>query len=493
MKRIFILIFSILGLYSCRWPDEFYYDPIFDENTEKQEKISCLGEVRCFEADFECVMTKFEFIHTDYFKPFKYVVEIEGIELSEAKIIKNNNDLWTLSNQLSDKFPSFYQNLPTGNGLYRIAFQIPINLSETERKVEVKLCVANEYDSIDNWGDWNTVFSAVQEAFTLPEQKFKGKITVDHEYIAVGQDSTNVYKLLANDPLFTGRTYCKFVEDPSGSFGLELYDTEGALVDKGSIDHLGNICEVFPEVYDSMLPASEIVSRLEWNIDFTNNGSRKFHVLVVYGEKLSGIFGEPYEIYLYEDLSSEYTAEHDIDLAVRKHRLHFLTPMEIEEIETLERDDILLDGYTLLFGEYTITGIPGYDEIMPEHLVESALAHIENERLLHDYTRLTLNKDRTYSMTEHGETISSGTYKIGIYPWDIQETMCYYYPGSCSKLGYLTLTDKNGDEEGYDMQISVHPDQSKEYGVPWLYQYIEIIDGNLFYHAGIRYGLTLQE
>ena len=78
---------------------------------------------------------------------------------------------------------------------------------------------------------------------------------------------------------------------------------------------------------------------------------------------------------------------------------------------------------------------------MPEHLIEPAFEHIEEERLLHDYTRLTLNKDRTYSMTEHGEIISSGTYKIGIYPWDIQETMCYYYPGSCSKLDYLTLQE----------------------------------------------------
>ena len=43
------------------------------------------------------------------------------------------------------------------------------------------------------------------------------------------------------------------------------------------------------------------------------------------------------------------------------------------------------------------------------------------------------------------------------------------------------------------MQISALPDQSKEYGVPWLYQYIDIIDGDLFYYAGIRYGLTLQE
>ena len=151
MKRIFILILSILGLYSCRWPDEFYYDPIFEENTEKQEKISCLGEVRCFEADFECVMTKFEFIHTDYFKPFKYVIEIEGMEASESEIIKNNSDLWALSNQLSDKFPSFYQNLPTGNGLYRIAFQIPINLSETERKVEVYFVIGGMPEVVDRW------------------------------------------------------------------------------------------------------------------------------------------------------------------------------------------------------------------------------------------------------------------------------------------------------------------------------------------------------
>ena len=96
-------------------------------------------------------------------------------------------------------------------------------------------------------------------------------------------------------------------------------------------------------------------------------------------------------------------------------------------------------------------------------------------------------------MTEYEEIISSGTYEIGMYEWETSETMCYYYPGPCSKLGYLTLKDRNGSIMGFEMQISAHTDESKEYGIPWLYQYIDIIDGNTFYHGGIRYGLTLQE
>lgn len=493
MKKICLLTLSVLCLYSCIWPVEKYYEPVFNETEEIPEKLSCLGEVCYFDAMFECVMTKWEFNSTMYSKPFKYVIEIEGIEPSEPKIIKDYNELNEEYIKLRDRYSSFCQEWPKLNGTYKLAFHVPINLSEAERKVEVKLCVADEYDSIADWGEWETVFSAVQEAFTLPEQKIEGKITLDHEYFAVGQDSTAVYELLATDPLFRDRTYCKFVESTPGRFKLELYDNEGALVDKGSIDNLGNTCEFFPEVFESMLPEKEIVGSFEWKVDFTQNGSRQFYVVIVYSDKHFGIFGKPYEIYLYEDLSSEYAVDYNIEVAVKKHRMHFLTPLEIEEVETIERDVILLDGYTVLFGEYIVTGIPGYDEMIPEDWMETAENQIEEKRLLQDHTRLTLNKDRTYSMTEYEEIISSGTYEIGMYEWETSETMCYYYPGPCSKLGYLTLKDRNGSIMGFEMQISAHTDESKEYGIPWLYQYIDIIDGNTFYHGGIRYGLTLQE
>ena len=500
MKRICILLLSAFCLSSC-WmldfyfggPPEHYFDPVFNENSERQEMISCLGEVCYFEADYELVMTKFEFNCTDFSKPFKYVIEIEGLEPTAPKVIKNDSDLITLYGGLRDQFPSFYDDLqPTAN-VYTIAFYVPINLSQTERKVEVKLSVSNAYDSIFDWGEWQTVFSAVQEPFTLPEQTNTGKVAVDYDCFAVGQDSTAVYEQLADDPFITGRTYCEFVEESTGVYALQFYDSEGVLVDKGIIRSIDSPCEDCPASFNPMIPQKEIVSRLDWEIDFTNSGSRNFHVFIVSSENKYGVFGDHYEIYLYEDLISQYAGAYDIDLAVRRYHMYFKTPTEMEEDEILDMDYIYLDGYTLLFGEYAVAGIPGYDEVTPEHLLESVLENIEKERYLHDYSRIVFNKDRTYSITEYGEVVSSGTYEMEMPQLDIDDDMCYYYPGPCSRICYLTLTDTNGDVQFFHMQISAHTDESKEYGIPWVYQYIEYIDGNFFYPAGIRCGLIYQE
>ena len=43
-----------------------------------------------------------------------------------------------------------------------ILFFVPANYSESQRKVEVKFCVSNDYHSVDNWGDWETVYSTFQ-------------------------------------------------------------------------------------------------------------------------------------------------------------------------------------------------------------------------------------------------------------------------------------------------------------------------------------------
>lgn len=36
-------------------------------------------------------------------------------------------------------------------------------MTDSERTVEVKVSIATEYRVAENWGEWETVFSAVQE------------------------------------------------------------------------------------------------------------------------------------------------------------------------------------------------------------------------------------------------------------------------------------------------------------------------------------------
>ena len=103
------------------------------------------------------------------FKPFKYVVEIEGIESEEPKIITKDIELAALTGELKRKYPEFYEKWYEENGGYPdrskaiIAFAVPENITDSERTVEVKVSIATEYRVAENWSEWETVFSAVQE------------------------------------------------------------------------------------------------------------------------------------------------------------------------------------------------------------------------------------------------------------------------------------------------------------------------------------------
>ena len=88
-----------------------YFEPEIGDTSKVEGKISHKGDTCWFEVEYQHVMTKFQ--PGMAFKPFKYVVEIEGIE--------------------------------------------------SERTVEVKVSIATEYRVAENRGEWETVFSAVQE------------------------------------------------------------------------------------------------------------------------------------------------------------------------------------------------------------------------------------------------------------------------------------------------------------------------------------------
>ena len=159
------------------------------------------------------------------------------------------------------------------------------------------------------------------------------------------------------------------------------------------------------------------------------------------------------------------------------------------------RDDshFIHDGYKVMYGEYEVTSVISFQDVMPEHLIEPATAKIQEGMSLQDGSKLTINQDMTYSLKESDLVVSSGRYAIGVYENANCEEKCYYYPGPSSFMGYLKLMDNNGDTMYYEMQVSAHEDKTKCYGIPWAYQSFDIQEGDMSYHYGIRYGLIYCE
>ena len=133
MKHLYIILLCVLGITSCL--GTHYFEPE-------------VGEA---------------------FKAFKYVVEIEGVESQEPTIVAKGDELAELTGKLKLEFPEFYEKWYVEHGGYPnysraiIAFDVPANMTEAERKVEVKVSIANDFRDTENWGEWETVFSAVQE------------------------------------------------------------------------------------------------------------------------------------------------------------------------------------------------------------------------------------------------------------------------------------------------------------------------------------------
>ena len=165
MKRFCLIALCSICITSCLEP--LYFEPDVIETSSTEENISSLGDTCWFLVTFKQVETKFT--NAEYFKPFKYVVEIEGIESEEPKIVTKDTELAALTGELKRKYPEFYEKWYEENGGYPdhskaiIAFAVPENMTESERTVEVKVSIATEYRVAENWGEWETVFSAVQE------------------------------------------------------------------------------------------------------------------------------------------------------------------------------------------------------------------------------------------------------------------------------------------------------------------------------------------
>ena len=165
MKYLYIILLCVLGISSC-FPTH-YFEPEIGETSKTEDKISYLGDTCWFEIEYQQVLTKFQ--PGEAFKAFKYVVEIEGVESEEPTIVTKGEELAELTGKLKLEFPEFYEKWYEEHGGYPnysraiIAFAVPANMTEAEREVEVKVSIANDFRDTENWGEWETAFSAVQE------------------------------------------------------------------------------------------------------------------------------------------------------------------------------------------------------------------------------------------------------------------------------------------------------------------------------------------
>lgn len=165
MRHLYIILLCVLGITSCL--GTYYFEPQVRETSKLDDKISYLGDICWFKVEYQQVITKFK--PEEAFKAFKYIVEIEGVESEEPTIVTGCEDLAKLTDKLKQEFPEFYEKWYEEHGGYSkyskaiIVFAIPENMTDSERTVEVKVSIANDYKDTENWGEWETVFSAIQE------------------------------------------------------------------------------------------------------------------------------------------------------------------------------------------------------------------------------------------------------------------------------------------------------------------------------------------
>lgn len=162
MKRLWIIILCLLGVTSCLEP--LYFEPDVIETSSTEENISSLGDTCWFLVTFKQVETKFT--NKAYFKPFKYLIEIEGVEACDPIFVETEMMFDDIISTQFKNYPEIFST-PDENGTYvpgdAILFFVPANESESQRKVEVKFSVSDVYHAAGNWSEWETVFSAIQD------------------------------------------------------------------------------------------------------------------------------------------------------------------------------------------------------------------------------------------------------------------------------------------------------------------------------------------
>lgn len=162
MKRFCLIALCVFCITSCLEP--LYFEPDVIETSSTEENISSLGDTCWFLVTFKQVETKFT--NAEYFKPFKYLIEIEGVEAGDPIFVETEMMFDRIISSQFKNYPEIF-NTPDEDGIYvpggAILFFVPANESDSQRKVEVKFSVSDVYHTVGNWSEWETIFSAIQD------------------------------------------------------------------------------------------------------------------------------------------------------------------------------------------------------------------------------------------------------------------------------------------------------------------------------------------
>lgn len=151
MKRLFVLTLFAVMIVSC---GRIQYDLVFNVKDELVE-IPAEGGDYYFWVNYRQAETKFEL--GEEYGVFKYRLLLGG---SEAKVVvvKHPNelkDLWPEELEYPEDIP------PYG---YPVPFHVPANVYDKEREVKVEIALDrnNSFDDGHDWGEWQAVFTGMQ-------------------------------------------------------------------------------------------------------------------------------------------------------------------------------------------------------------------------------------------------------------------------------------------------------------------------------------------
>ena len=113
MKRFCLIALCSICITSCLEP--LYFEPDVIETSSTEENISSLGDTCWFLVTFKLVETKFT--NAEYFKPFKYVVEIEGLESRDPVLVETEGVFSDIFTKQHEDYPEVF-NIPNEDGVY---------------------------------------------------------------------------------------------------------------------------------------------------------------------------------------------------------------------------------------------------------------------------------------------------------------------------------------------------------------------------------------
>lgn len=165
MKRMCLYFFGTLMFASCY---DIVYEPVFEGYEEiagytpyDKDVIPSDGDTCWFYYDLQRVIVK-AFDPSESVKPYRWEIHIDGNKYGETKLEYegNTNTLFT-----NDEARVWWRDRIGTEWAYNsIFFDVPANNSPNDRLIEIVVSLNESfYEVSDEWGEWFSVFEAIQE------------------------------------------------------------------------------------------------------------------------------------------------------------------------------------------------------------------------------------------------------------------------------------------------------------------------------------------